>query len=168
MNSYPPLRLAVLTGLVDLKERLQSDPQFLESAECPYDNETKKVLRALLATQVVTKIEERIVEKRVNARGRPGKDIALSEEDQQKVKDEINSLVEALNVMGTGEGLETNERIQITKTKASLLNQLLQMLERVNNVKRMSEFQTTVIGILDDLIDEKGRETFLKRLEPYR
>lgn len=167
MNSYPPLRLAVLSGLQSIKEHLEGDPDYLEDENCPYDPETKAILKELLATRIVEKIIEKEVESK-RGRGRPSKDVALSDEDQATVKEAIKELIDGLNEMGTGEGLATNERIQITKTKTALVEQLLKMQERAFNVKRMSEFMETVIAILDGLIDEKGREQMMKMLEPFR
>ena len=164
-TSYPPLRLAVLTGLATIKENLES----LDDAACPYDPETIELLKKLLAPEVKTVTVEKEVHVEAKAgRGRPSKDVRLSEEDQQKLTDGIKELINALDDMGTGEGLETNERIQISKTKAALLNQLLQMRERNVSAQKMEEFINVVIGLLDDLVTEENRDIFLRRLEPYR
>lgn len=165
MTSYPPLRLAVLTGLLSIKENLE----LLDAEDSPYDAETTEVLRKLLAPS----IKEVIVEKEVPVegkvgRGRPSKDVKLSAEDQAALTKEIHDLVGALNSMGTGEGLETRERIQITKTKAGLLDQLLKMRERNTTAARVEEFMEVTIKILEDFATEENREVFLKRLEPYR
>lgn len=171
--NFPPLRIGLLQGLISLKQSVDSDATILDQS--PYDNETKGILAKLFAPKIVEKkVEVEVVREVKAGRGRPTKDVSLSAEDQEKVKDEIGKLMNQLNNLGTGEGdggeggLETNERIQIIKTKASLLQQLLQMQERVFNIKRMSNFQETVITILDDLVSEDDREVFLKRIEPYR
>jgi hypothetical protein len=49
-------------------------------------------------------------------------------------------------------GLQTNDRIQIIKTRAGLVEKLVAMDERTNNLKRQSQFQTVLLGILDDLV----------------
>lgn len=162
-TNYPPLRLAVLTGLKGIKD----DLSILDSPECPYDKETVETLKELLAP----KIETVTIEKEVsvaNGRGRPSKDPKLSTEDQEKLTKSITDLLDALDNMGTGEGLMTNERIQITKTKAGLLDQLLKIRERNVSAARMESFMETVINILDELVSEADREIFLRKLEPYR
>lgn len=166
MSSFPPLRLAVLTGLSALKDNLAS----LDDPACPYDDETKRHIKALLEPKVV----ESVVEKEVfvgtaAGRGRPSKDIRLSEEDQQMVLDEIKATLSELRSLGTGEGqLDTAAKIQIAKTKADQLERLLKMMERFNTVQKNQAFQEEVIRILDDLVSEKDRDTFLRRLEPFR
>lgn len=163
MFTYPPMRLAVLRGFKDLK----ADLSVLDAPDCPYDAETVGLLKDLLAPTVVEKVVERNVEKIKNGRGRPSKDVQLSEEDQDYILKETKQLIEELKMLST-KGLEPNEVNALAKTKTQLIDKLLTMAERAYNLKRMSEFQTTVMGILEDLVDEKGRETFLSRLEPYR
>jgi len=165
MSNFPPLRMAVLTGLIGLKNQLDT----LALPECPYDEETKNALLELLAPKVVEKIIEKEVLTEAKAgRGRPSKDIRLSDEDQQMVLDEIKQTIKDLNDVGSGTGLQVNEKIQIAKTKGDQLERLLKMLERHTTVQRVGEFQETVIRILDDLVSEKDKEIFMKRLEPFR
>lgn len=168
--TFPPLRAGVLASLVDLKERVDQDPDFLDNS--PYDNEAKRVLAVLLAPKVVEK-EVRVevpIAAPARGRGRPTKDVALSDEDQAKVRENIEALLKQLSEMGTGEDekLETSERIQIVKTKAALNEQLLKMQERVFNVKRMSDFQTIVLGIVESLVPDADKHLFMERIEAYR
>lgn len=160
--------MQVLTGLLELKERVLADPDFFENAtDLPYDGQTLSSLKKILAPQIVTKtIEKEVAAK--ESRGRPTKDITLSQEDQEKVRTELQKLLDNLNTMADGPGLETSERIQITRLKTNLIEQLLKLQERAFNVKKMSQFQEVVVGILDDLMSESDREQFLKRIDPYR
>ena len=166
MANFPPLRAAVLTALVGLKDHLDS----LDDASCPYDPETKAMLRDILAPKIVEKVVEKEVQVEAKrGQGRPSKDIHLSEEDQELVLAEIKTTMTDLRNMGTGDQqLDTATRIQIAKTKTGLLDTLLKMMERHTTVQKMESFKEQVIAILDDLVDEKGRETFLKRVEPLR
>jgi hypothetical protein len=159
--------MAVLTGLIGLKNQLET----LNEPACPYDEETKQALLDLLAPKVVEKVvEKEVVVEAKAGRGRPSKDIRLSDEDQQLVLDEIKSTLKSLNELGTGENesLDTKERIAIAKTKGDQLERLLKMLERFTGAERVQKFMDDVIRILDDLVPEKDREIFQKRLEPYR
>lgn len=172
--NFPPLRLGVMASLIQLKERVDADPDFLKTPDCPYDAETVRAIYSLFAPKVIEKIVEVEVERvdmteKKAGRGRPTKDVLLSSEDQEKVADHIKKLMEELDKLGDGEQtLEVSEKIQIMKTKAALTSELLKMQERVLNIKRMSDFQEVVIGILQDLVSEDGRQVFLKRIDPYR
>jgi hypothetical protein len=162
---FPPLRLAVLNGLLGLKDRYAADPDLFKHEDCPYDDETVEALTSILQVKEV----ERIVEKTVQVkreRGRPKKG-GVSEEDLAELEKEVRDLLTNLKAMEAGPSLDTNEKIQITKTKTTLIEKLLEMRERVMNVRRLSEFQTVVISVLDDLVDEDGRDAFLERIEPY-
>lgn len=165
--SYPQLRLVVLNALVGIKDAMEADPEFLNAS--PYDNETKEILNKLLSVKIVETVVEREVPTRgVNTRGRPSKDVQLSDEDKGKIRDEITALIDALNTMGTGEGLETNERLQVIKAKSRLVNDMLGMRERNTTAQKVESFMDTVISILNDLVDEKDRDAFLKRIDGYR
>lgn len=165
MSSFPPLRMAVLSGLLAIKD----DLPMLDDPQSPYDSETTDILKRLLAPTTVEVVVEKEVPVEMKAgRGRPSKEVRLSQEDQEKLHSEIRELIDALNTMGTGEGLQTNERIQITKTKANLVDQLLKMRERNVTAQKMEEFMEVTISILNDFVSEADRETFLRRLEPYR
>lgn len=167
--NLPPLRMPVLLGLAELKDQVTADPDFLDSDKVTYDGDTLALLKKILAPTVITQTIEKEVIKR--ERGRPSKDMVLSQEDQQLVRDEFRKLLDELNKMGgdtATEALDVREKLAIIKTKSTLTENVLKMQERALNIKKQSEFMETVMGILEELVDEKGREQFLKRLEPFR
>ena len=166
MSNYPQLRIVVLQGLLALRDQVQADPEFLSAPECPYDEGTKDILTQLFSVRTVEKIVEKEV--RVAERGRPSKDIKLDNEDQRKVLDEIKKTLEQLNNMTMDATLQTGERIQIAKTKSDLLDKLLKMMERHTTVARVEQFKEAVIGILNDLVNEKDRDLFLSKIDPLR
>jgi len=126
-------------------------------------------LKELLAPKTIEVVIEKEVQVQTKAgRGRPTKDVQLSTEDKELLTKEIRDIITALNDMGTGEGLTTGERIQLTKTKTNLVDQLLKMRERNTTATRMEEFMEIVIQILDGLVSPSDRDTFLKKIEAYR
>lgn len=160
MSNFPPLRLAVLTALVDIKDNLE------KLDESPYDEETRGLLRKLLAPTIV----ENVITKEVpvtGTRGRPSKDIQLSAEDQAKLLKDIKDTLVSLDSM-MQVNMPTSEKIQVAKTKTALLDQLLKMIERHTTAQKVESFKETVVGILEDLVEEKDREIFLRRMEDFR
>lgn len=165
-QTFPTLRLAVLQNFIDLKRRFDSDPHFLRQKECPYDPETIDLLEQILTSREV--VVEKIIEKVVEPSTETARSSKLSGDDQDFVETTISELLKELNKLGEGEkGLDTQSKIQIIKTKAALIEQMLKSHERIMNIKQVSNFHTVVISILDDFVGESDRQAFLKRMEPY-
>ncbi len=167
MQTFPTLRLAVVQGMLDMKRQLDADPSLLRTPECPYDAETIEMLEQIFASRIVE--VEKIVEVQVESEAaKAERRERLTGEEQDLVDKTVGDMLKELNKLGEGElGLDTQTRVQIIKAKATLIDQMLKMHERVMNVKRVANFQTVVISILDDLISAADRDVFLKRLEPY-
>lgn len=165
MTTFPTLRIGVLQSMVELQAQFHHDPQLFEAKDCPYDRETVTALKQIFKVREV----EKIVEKEVIREIAPVKDEKITPEQQEQVETTAFDLLKQLNDLDNGErGLDTATKIQIIKAKTTLIDQLTKLRERIMNVKRVSVFQTVVISILDDLMDEDRRQEFLKRIEPYR
>lgn len=167
MQTFPTLRLAVVQGMLDLKRQYDADPSFLKATDCPYDSETVEMLEQIFASRIVE--VEKIVTVTVEAPAdKEARRERLTDEEQDLVDKTVGDMLKELNKLGDGElGLDTQTRVQIIKAKATLIDQMLKMHERVMNVKRIANFQSVVISILDDLVTDADRDVFLKRLEPY-
>lgn len=166
MTAFPTLRLGVLQSMIELQAQFHHDPQLFDQKECPYDRETTEVLRRIFAVKTV---EKEVIREVVREVGRTPAPAKLNSAQQEEVEQTALDLLDELKKLGNGEtGLDTQTKIQIIKTKATLIEQLLKMRERFMNVKRVATFQTVVIAILDDLLDEDRRQDFLRRVEPYR
>lgn len=162
--TYPTLRVTVLQGLRELKDHFNSDPKVLQSGNCPYDAETIAILTQILTTRV----EVRTVEVAAPAAAEDVRGGLLDDEEKELVNKTISELLRDLNKLGEGESnLDTATKVAIIKAKATLIDQLLKQHERVMNVKRIAEFQSIVMAILDDLVSDEGRQQFLKRIEMY-
>lgn len=161
--SYPTLRVQVLQGLVDLKEHFEADPSVLRQGDCPYDPDTIAALTRILSPKIIREVVEVApAPEQEKMRGK------LSGEEQELIETTISDLLKQLNTLGEGEtGLDTQTKIQIIKAKATLIDQLLKMHERIMNVKRTAAFHGVVLSILDDYISESDRQLILRRVEAY-
>lgn len=178
---YPNLDLSVLASVKTVRQQMDMHEGYFDNLACPYDKRTKEELLVLLTPQVreVEKVVERVVEverkvqmaERAAEGGGVGpKKVTLktSGVDLNMVSTEIQDIRQELKDLRTDSlGLETNDKIQIIKTRAALVEKLVTMDDRVNNLKRMSLFQSVVMGILDDLMPEDRRKEFMKRIEPF-
>lgn len=169
--AYPTLRIGVLRALQTLKQQYMADPEIFDRPDCPYDIDVRKVLGEILTVE--EKIVEKVVEKRIVNDGgeRKKKAPGLNEEDQEKIATELAELLEQLKDMEEGEGekeLDQSARLAVFKLKTTIIEKIINLRERVLNIKRIAQFEAVVIGILDDLVSEDDREIFLDRIAPYR
>ncbi|WOF44351.1 hypothetical protein KNJ79_05310 [Sphingopyxis indica] len=168
--AYPTLRIGVLRSLQSLKKHYLADQEIFDRPDCPYDIDVRNVLKEIL------QIEERVVEveKRIVNDGSPErrkKAPGLAEEDQEKIAAELAELLEQLKGMEEGEGeneLDPSARLAVFKLKTTIIEKIINLRERVLNIKRIAQFEAVVISILDDLVQEDDREVFLERIAPYR
>lgn len=170
MNLFPTLRIGVLQSLQSLKEQFTADSGLFEREGCPYDRETVEVLRGLMETTVVEveRVVERTVEVAATNRGVTDEDIGVVEDELRLCLKELRDIN-----MERGDGdsvakLDDETRLKIVKAKATLIEQIVKLRERVMNVRRHSEFEGVVVGILEELVGEDDRAEFLARLRPYR
>lgn len=168
MSTFPTLRLGLLQSLRDLKRRYAADDKLFELEDCPYDSETKALLRDILEVSVNVIEVEKIVEVEKVVRGG-----GVTDEDMGMVEDELRLCLEevrALNkeVEGVAAKVDDETKIKIIKAKAALLEQVTKLRERVINTRRTAEFETTVIDILEDLVSVDDRAEFLRRLEKFK
>lgn len=174
MSNYPTLRLGVLQAMSDLKTLVDADPEYLRKPDCPYDSATVELLERLFKPIEVEVIKEVVVDKPTRGKtGRPSTKNQLNDDDALEVEREAKELLKELRSLGrTNEGemkqLDTTTKLTIIKTQTQLMEKLVSLRERFTNVRKVAEFQQTVMSILDELVDEDKREVFLERLEPFR
>lgn len=169
---YPNLRLGLLQPLLELRDLYHDDTETLDGAACPYDPGTIEILKSLFgerAEELVETVAE--VEVGAGAVGRPKTEHVLKgmrtessdavEAELIVVRAELKQLREDAKV------LPPNDRIAVIKASVGLIEKLSVLAERQFNIKRMSIFQATIVGILDDLVLDDARAEFMKRLAPF-
>jgi hypothetical protein len=159
-----------------IKQQLEAREDYLTSDDCPYDQDTREQLTKLLAPKIVEveKVVEKIVEKKVEVvtqaaegGGKRGPKPKSSGVDMDGVAKEIQSIRDELKELKlNSKALQTADKIQIIKTRAALIEKLISMDEKTNNQRKVGQFMSLVLTILDDLVPEDGRQEFMKRLEP--
>lgn len=174
MSNYPTLRFGVLQGIAELKAAVDAEPLYLRKPDCPYDKDTIKLLEKLF-TPVEKIIEKEIyLEKPAKGQlGRPSGKRDLTDDDAAELELEAKEMMTELRQMaktedGALKDLDTQTKLTILKTRATLMEKLVSIRERWASARKVAEFQQVVVGILDDLIPEEKRDEFLKRLEPHR
>lgn len=177
---YPNIDIGLLAGLMTIHNQMELHEGYLESKECPYDTDTKERLSKMFAPKVIEKVVEveKIVERRVEiatqasagggAVGRKSLKEKTSGVDTEGVSSEIQDLRKELQQLKIdSKGLQTSDKISIIKTRAGLVEKLVTMDERVNNLKKMAMFQSVILNVLDDLVPDDRRLEFIKRITPF-
>jgi hypothetical protein len=171
--SYPTLRLGVLQGIAGLKARCDAEPGFLRKPDCPYDNDTIEMLEALFEPITVEVVKEVIVDRpATKKRGPKAKKAELGDDEMAEIEKEAKEILKELRQLAKTEAgemkeLDTATKLQIIKTRTTLIEKLVSVRERITSARKVSEFMQTVVGILDDLIEEDKRDEMVKRLEEF-
>lgn len=174
---YPKLDLGTLAAVMTIRQQMELFEDYLTHKDCPFDNDTQKQLAKLFAVRTVEKIVEKVVERKAEIAvkaaeggGVGPKKVTLktSGVNLEEVSTEIEGLrKELLQLKLDSKDLQTSDKIQIIKTRAQLVERLVSMDEKNNNLKRISLFQSTIMGILDDLMDSDRRLEFIARVQPF-
>jgi hypothetical protein len=128
---------------------ISENPEYLSDAQCPYPPLVKDFfLKQARASQ-----------------GGVAED--LFEGDQVvAIEKQIQKLINDLEDYGQKLGADDNsEKLQYFKTKNSLLEKLLNNLERAANLKQINEFRSTVIQFMDEILTKDQITDFMKRID---
>lgn len=160
---YPSIGLNDLTNFIHIIEQAIEDPTYLDITQCPYDKEIMERLRKLV--DWTHPLAGKTTEEQKNPVGRPSKQVILPIDEVQKEVEDIRKDLNQLKLDSTG--LETADKIQIIKTRAALVEKIIAMKERIGSIKKQQNFISTVIGVMEDVMEQKQREEVIKKLEPY-
>lgn len=175
---FPNINLGAVASFATMRQQLELHPTYFDDVSCPYDDDTREQLKRIFAPKVVevpVPGPERIVEKRVEVAaqaaeggGKRGPKAKSGSVDIDEIATEISEIRQELRQLKIdGKSLQTQDRLAIIKTRAALVEKMISMAERTQNVKKLSLFQSVVMGILDDLTDATAKQEFMKRIEPY-
>lgn len=177
---FPAINPGVLSALMTIRQQLDLNPAYLDDAAAPYDPDVKDLIRDLVAVRTV-EIEkivevEKIVEKRVEVAaqaseggGQRGPKVKGGGTQNAEVigKEITDTLNDLRQLKLNSKTLQPADKLSIMKTQAMLLEKLITMEERNTNIKKTSQFMSTVMGILDDFMSDEVRQQFIKRITPF-
>jgi len=146
---YPKIPDEFATALSAVAKAVELNPGYLDRPDCPYGTALKNALNGLrgAGTQVEAIFNE-------------------NTEDLDVIERELKELLTKMKNFGEKlDGLDANEKIQYFKASTGLWEKLIGMQERTLNLKKLSDFQSCVVEIMDDLLSVDQREEMMKRLE---
>lgn len=163
--NYPTIKANDLPKLVQIIEQASADDKYLDPASCPYDEATIKNIKRILSLCDGDRIASATVRPERGKVGRPSKSPAIPIDE---VESEIKGIQDELaSLKIEGQTMETADRIQVIKTRAALIERVLVMKERVTDIRKFHSFVQTVIGIMEQHLSPKERDSILQELKPY-
>lgn len=123
-----------------LLENLRADPNYLDHEDCPYSDEFRTLFRG--GAVEMGEIE----------------DLDLEAESLRL----FTELREAKDSMG---GDDHAERMAYFRTSTSLLDKLITMRERAQNVKAISRFYRVVLDLIEEMLEPGQITRFRERLK---
>jgi uncharacterized protein YaaR (DUF327 family) len=125
------------------------NPDYLSHPDCPYPITVRDFFTKQARGSQAGQVED------------------LFEGDQVvAIEKQIQQLINDLEAYGKSLGADdASEKLQYFKTKNSLLEKLLNNLERAANLKQINEFRQIVIQFMDEVLTKDQITDFMKRID---
>lgn len=146
---YPDITADSLTPFRTLVALLNKDPGLLLRSDCPYEPKTLEFLTRYFGKPPE---EEYDLE-------------ALS--DPENLDHELAKLYAGLIRFQNSDRIDPKERVQWAKAMTGILNKIIEMRERVFNLKKYSNFQTRVMTFLETVATPDQRTEFVDMLGEF-
>lgn len=146
---YPHIDIVQLTPLQAVKGLMALDPEYLTRPGCPYSKDVKEFLSLTFAGASVD----------LGVKG------LESPEDLDRELRETYAQLQTL--AKTIENLDAKDKVVWLRATTGILERLIDLRARNLNQKHLSEFQSTVLSVLDDLLEPQQRTEFSRRLGKF-
>lgn len=150
MAFYPQLRDETVLGFNVVLKNLLEDPEYLDDPSCPYSPMIKTFFEKVTNLTTLDEVEDLF----------EGQDDVLVLEDQ--IKRAFNNIDDIGKKMI---GNDTAEKMNYYKLKAMLMEKLLNMQERIYNIKEMSQFRFIIMDFLDQQCTKDQISGLMKQLD---
>lgn len=144
---YPPLGDDALFALDVIAQNLRTDPEYLD--EAPYPAAVLDIFGKMPSI--------------------PGDPEAPSLEDEDKwdrLQRESDKLFRGLTDAGNQlDSRDNAEKMAYFRTATSLLDKIVGIQDRILNLRAVSRFHTTVMAIMEDVLDPGQRTEVMERLK---
>ena len=142
-----PLRVAI--------RHARRSPAYLEDRACPWSKELKTFVKELAGNISADAGGESVFE------------VPNGDKFEIMVK-ELDQLYSDLkSFRGTLNAMEPNEKATFFKTSMSLMEKIVALKERIYNMKEISEFQKTVITVMEHHLDPEQQKKIIGELNGH-
>lgn len=143
---YPPITEEAAWSLQIILEHLETDPTYLDDPDCPYRHDFREILTRITPKQRVLDVNP----------------------DEINLESEAHNLFLELRESKDHLNTEDNaERMSYFRTATSLLDKLIGLRERANNVKRVSAFYSTVLQVMEEVLEPGQITQVRERLHDF-
>lgn len=156
MPFYPSVRDETILGLNVVVQNLEKDPSYLDSPECTYSDTVKDFFRKKIVVGGGSNLDHNI-------------DLFAKEEgetDLDKLKDQIIAVINDLEDFGRKLTIaDSTDKMGYFRTKTALIEKLVNMQERIFNVKEINDFRNTLLGFMNEVLTKDQVTDLMKRLD---
>lgn len=143
MPTFPTISDASLTPFRALKIQLEQDPELFSHPDCPYSLEVRKILSEMLG---------------------------VGQKEEYSDDDLVRQTVELYEVAKDATKLQVadpKDRVAVAKTASDLLGKLIGYRQVAMNIRSMSQFQKSVLEVLEGILEPHQRSEFVEKLGKY-
>ena len=150
---YPKISNDNLAPLRLIKEQMKNFPDYLSHSECPYDPDVKDFLSYELGGQDIPQ-------------DTPGGFFGEDGDKWSTLENKALGLYQELELFGSNiRSSNTSEKMSYFRTKTQLLDKITSINERAMGLRQLSQFQQTVIDVMDEVLNEDQRTDVMARLK---
>jgi hypothetical protein len=142
-QNYPEITYEMVFKIYTICQNMKTDDTYLEKA--PYAEPVKKALSLMFPA------DEPI-------------DEALLDTSDLDIRKESELLYRQTKDLLSSNALDEKDKASVLKTSTTLLEKLLNILERSENISQMREFETKVLQVMKKVAPEV-RDNFLEEIE---
>ena len=152
MAFYPKIPDDQLMQFRVVVQNMLKDPEYLKSEECPYSREMVEFLTTLRPPEVQDIFGD-----------------AVDGDEAVLIDDQLKTIINDLEAMGASMvKADPKDRIDYYKAKTAMYDKLVTMRDKANNIKAMYDFQSTILGFMDEVLTKDQVTALMKRLDDVR
>lgn len=149
MAFYPTIRDEQIMTLNVVVQNLEQDGNYLNSSECPYSDTVKQFFQ-----------------RKIEAKKIDGIDIFAGEDELIVLDSQIIKVINDLEEFGMKIGsADVTEKMAYFRTKTALIEKLVNMRERLTNLKEINDFRLTLLQFMNEILSKDQITALMHKLD---
>lgn len=152
--AYPNITDATVTPFRVIQVLHKTHPNLLDRPDCPYSDDTKALLRTFVGATAPVGDQKTFLDDADDPYEALERQIALTLQDIAAFEAKLSTL-------------DNKDRVQFLKAKPALLEKLIELKERTNNMKVSADFMKKIYEFVDKDLDTDRRTALMKRVGDF-